>query len=1032
MSDKVDLFAPPTKEELNSLNNDIFAPPSEAELSTITPEVKTSIPEAALSGAVEGLTLSLDDEILGALQAPVASVMSEKPLSLDELLNQYRTARDRRREQKAQIAKDRPGTVLAANLAGGLAPALFTGGSSLLATGAKALAPTTLKGIATVGGIAGLGASEADLTKGEISQAAIDTALGAGTGAILGKVAPKAGKAPVVGAVGGAGIGAASAALDENATAEDMLNRTLTGGLVGAGAGMLAGVPGTIDDLTGISKLIPDKLAKSYQLGKQGDLTGTKEFYNKLKQEGLEPLVQEMAEPITKEKTLLSDDLVEVASIKDDIDNISLELEKLKNQEKNEKLIAKNLKVEIDNAIKDDLIPKQQAAEIQYKEQQDKLSKLKENINSLKKLKEDKKLEFKYNEELKKQQFEQEQLLKQQEVEARNIEEQKIFNQKKDRELLELEANLKLISDMEAERQVTLNDKEFNNLTKEMGDLTQKSTNKIGQIEKEIGSKIDDIYEKSGDVQVDVKELVGDYINTLANFGVDDKITTQIAEKADKITNPKSLRDFKRYINTEIADRFRNDPLAYNQKFATSNLSDKLNDPLIKALSDSELKAEAQELMTLNKQYSRIRNLQENYVNARAASQEATRAGIKDLNLQDTSDITSLIKNYTTAVKTNDIAVAHSNKQKIDLFLKSLEQVDPEFSKQLEQSIADITERSLKVQGFKPNIRSTPVDELLAQKQLELNIPGAKPLTENEQKLVNLSKQYEELKASKPVISKFEKQAFQPSEFDSKEFDATIQQLNDELKQVGSDLKKLNEYKKTLKPAKTPEQEVILKNQQQKIDELANLQLEKQKILVSKKESLNKFSNLEANKNKFFEDFPEGEALLNDLRRITLKTDQYSGDFNTEAKIDRLLVGLKNTLGDEKANQFYTRMKDIADTAKLAGIEDIINDVPNGPSTYALIKAFKNILPRMANIVGYAQNKAKNIVQTKSEALISSIGLDKALQKVATGDDNVSKALNRMLNTIKSIPDKKKQDAALFALMQNPVYRQKLSEEQKK
>lgn len=244
-------------------------PSSNTEQPTRTPN--TSMLEVALSGGAEGLTLGFDDELVGAGGAGVdlaSDIGSGSELSLDKLLNSYRTSRDRRREQKAQQTADRPGTMLASNIAGGVLPMLFTGGTGALAAGAKALAPTTLKGMALLGGAAGAGTSQADLTKGEVGQLALDTGMGAGLGTVLGKIAPKAGSVPLKTGALGAGIGGASALLDEEATGEDVLNRILSGGLIGAGVG-LAGKPildAAKKTIKGVAKPILGPGMKAYEM----------------------------------------------------------------------------------------------------------------------------------------------------------------------------------------------------------------------------------------------------------------------------------------------------------------------------------------------------------------------------------------------------------------------------------------------------------------------------------------------------------------------------------------------------------------------------------------------------------------------------------------------------------------------------------------------------------------------------------------------------------------------------------------------
>lgn len=128
--------------------------------------------EALLRGGGQGVTFGFGDEVNGAIQA-LGEKLGGSGKSLGDL---YRLNRDSfRREDKA--AEDaHGGYYLGGNLAGGLLTApLLPGGS------AKSLAQA-LKTGATMGAAAGLGSGSADLTRGDVGQALMET----GTGAVFG------------------------------------------------------------------------------------------------------------------------------------------------------------------------------------------------------------------------------------------------------------------------------------------------------------------------------------------------------------------------------------------------------------------------------------------------------------------------------------------------------------------------------------------------------------------------------------------------------------------------------------------------------------------------------------------------------------------------------------------------------------------------------------------------------------------------------------------------------------------------------
>ena len=143
--------------------------------------------ESAARGAAQGLSFGFADEGAGALGA-LSDKLSGKEGDLSEL---YKKHRDESRALYDEAHKANPKSYTAGEITGGVLPAFLPGVGA--ASGASTLA--RLGRTALAGGAFGLGNSNADLTKGEVGKAALDTAIGAGTGALLQhgaeKLAPK-------------------------------------------------------------------------------------------------------------------------------------------------------------------------------------------------------------------------------------------------------------------------------------------------------------------------------------------------------------------------------------------------------------------------------------------------------------------------------------------------------------------------------------------------------------------------------------------------------------------------------------------------------------------------------------------------------------------------------------------------------------------------------------------------------------------------------------------------------------------------
>lgn len=116
------------------------------------------------AGAIAGVGKTAMDAITGT-RGPLAGN------DLGDLVDDYRQARDSFSKDARTSQEANPGIGIASNIAGGFANPLFKGADTL----PKVIGASALQS---------LGQGEADLTKGELGQAALDTAIGAGGGAL--------------------------------------------------------------------------------------------------------------------------------------------------------------------------------------------------------------------------------------------------------------------------------------------------------------------------------------------------------------------------------------------------------------------------------------------------------------------------------------------------------------------------------------------------------------------------------------------------------------------------------------------------------------------------------------------------------------------------------------------------------------------------------------------------------------------------------------------------------------------------------
>jgi hypothetical protein len=150
--------------------------------------------EALARGATSGATLGFADEAAGALGALGDLVTGNA--GFKELPNSYRDYRDAFRKGNDDAKAAHPSTYLTGELGGGVATLAIPGVNAAKGASLAAKIGTAAK----VGAVAGLGNSDADLTRGDVGRAAADTGIGAGVGAATGALgeylAGKADKVP--------------------------------------------------------------------------------------------------------------------------------------------------------------------------------------------------------------------------------------------------------------------------------------------------------------------------------------------------------------------------------------------------------------------------------------------------------------------------------------------------------------------------------------------------------------------------------------------------------------------------------------------------------------------------------------------------------------------------------------------------------------------------------------------------------------------------------------------------------------------
>lgn len=132
--------------------------------------------ESGLLGAAQGASLGFADELEGGVKGTYNRLTGNSK----DLVQAYQDARDKARARYELAREQNPGSFMTGEVGGGLATTLIPG----LNVAKGATLGAKLGTAAALGATSGLGTSTSDLTKGELQDAALDTAGGAALGGV--------------------------------------------------------------------------------------------------------------------------------------------------------------------------------------------------------------------------------------------------------------------------------------------------------------------------------------------------------------------------------------------------------------------------------------------------------------------------------------------------------------------------------------------------------------------------------------------------------------------------------------------------------------------------------------------------------------------------------------------------------------------------------------------------------------------------------------------------------------------------------
>lgn len=165
-----------SKIELNSIDSKPSKKIISDEEMNILEASQPSEIDSAIRGAAQGASFGFADEVTGGVEA----LWEKAKGNPEEFGRLYQKSRDESREKYKLAEQVNPASYLTGQVGGAIGTSFVPG-----------LQGASIGKLALQGAAQGLGSSEADLTKGEIGQAAIDTGLSAGLGAGIGYAAPK-------------------------------------------------------------------------------------------------------------------------------------------------------------------------------------------------------------------------------------------------------------------------------------------------------------------------------------------------------------------------------------------------------------------------------------------------------------------------------------------------------------------------------------------------------------------------------------------------------------------------------------------------------------------------------------------------------------------------------------------------------------------------------------------------------------------------------------------------------------------------
>lgn len=295
-----------------------------------------SMLESAGRGAVQGATFGFGEEIgaaalspLETLRAKVSEYISGTPENVDkqlreqgftgdiqsqDIIDKYKELRDTTREANKAAQEANPWTYGIADVAGGVLPAIATGGGTAAAQVGTTLGRQATKQAAKTGAkygaASGLGYGESDLTEGDISGAATDVAIGGVLGGALGAATPAIVKG------GKQALQKTGETLKRGAKAITPMSELMEAGYKYGKEGKIIDLDVIDKDTMKLAKEIVSDIETKY---KNLDLQGKKDY---LASKGITVDVKENVNKILSDLKQLANESMEPAKVKTAIKNI--------------------------------------------------------------------------------------------------------------------------------------------------------------------------------------------------------------------------------------------------------------------------------------------------------------------------------------------------------------------------------------------------------------------------------------------------------------------------------------------------------------------------------------------------------------------------------------------------------------------------------------------------------------------------------------------------------------------------------------